>query len=147
MTEAGRSLADTDWHVDRLYDFLGALGASVIAAGQSRYLIDINRAPDGRVLYAGASNTELCPTSTFAEEAIYQEGEEPDEAEIAARRAGVWQPYHERLAAELAAIRARHGIALLWTPTRSAARCRASSRGGCRTSTSAPAAGRARTRG
>ena len=114
MSEAGRSLADTDWHVDRLYDFLGELGASVIAASQSRYLIDLNRAPDGRALYAGASNTELCPTSSFAEQAIYAAGQDPDAAEVAARRAGVWQPYHDRLAAALAEIRARHGIALLW---------------------------------
>ena len=30
MTEAGRALPDTDWYVDRLYDFLGELGASVL---------------------------------------------------------------------------------------------------------------------
>jgi len=114
MTAAARALPDTDWHVDRLYDFLGELGASAIAATQSRYVIDLNRAPDGRPLYPGASNTELCPTTTFDDEAVYRDGQGPDEDEAAARRAAVWRPYHARLEAELAAIRQRHGVALLW---------------------------------
>ncbi len=114
MTEAGLSLADTDWHVDRLYGFLGDLGASVIAATQSRYVIDLNRPADGQPLYPGASNTGLCPTTTFAEQPIYRAGEKPGEAEIALRRRFVWQPYHDRLRAELDAIKARHGLAILW---------------------------------
>ena len=114
FTEAALGLPDTDWHVDRLYDFLAGLGASVISATQSRYVIDLNRAPDSRPLYAGASNTELCPTSTFAEQPIYAAGQEPDEAGVAARRDSVWRPYHERLRAELDGIRAAHGMALLW---------------------------------
>jgi N-formylglutamate deformylase len=114
MTEAARGLADTDWHVDRLYDFLRDLDASVLAATHSRYVIDLNRAPDGKPLYAGASNTELCPTTTFGEQPVYRPGAGPDEAEVAARREAFWQPYHERLRAELEAIRSRHGIALLW---------------------------------
>ena len=114
MTGPARSLPDTDWHVDRLYDFLGDLGAGVLAATHSRYVIDLNRAPDGRPLYAGASNTELCPTTTFDEQPLYLPGKAPDEAEIAARRIHSWQPYHDRLRAELDVIRAREGIALLW---------------------------------
>jgi N-formylglutamate deformylase len=114
MTHAALDLPDTDWHVDRLYDFLPALGASVLCATHSRYVIDLNRAPDGAVLYAGARNTELCPTSLFDDRPIYQEGQAPDGAAIAERRAAYWQPYHDRLAAALAAIKARHGYALLF---------------------------------
>ncbi len=114
MTEAARHLPDTDWHLDRLYDFLGDLGVSVIAATHSRYVIDLNRAPDDRPLYPGASNTELCPTTTFADEPIYRAGQAPDAAEIERRRAQIWRPYHARLQAELGAIKARHGVALLW---------------------------------
>src|SRR3546814_2559385 len=98
----------------RLYDFLPALGASVIEATHSRYVIDLNRAPDSRPLYAGASNTELCPLQTFDNEEIYREGQRPDDAEVAERREAYWQPYHDRLAEELAALKARHGYALLW---------------------------------
>ena len=114
LSLAAQPLPDTDWHVDRLYDFLGELGASTIVATHSRYVIDLNRPPDGAPLYPGASNTGLCPTTTFDEAPIYLDGAEPDRAEIAARREAIWRPYHERLRAELAALKSRHGRALLW---------------------------------
>ncbi len=114
MTDSALTVPDTDWHVDRLYDFLGALGASVIQATHSRYVIDLNRPPDGQALYPGASNTELCPTTQFDDRPIYRQGAAPDEAEVAARLERYWRPYHERLAAELAAIKARHGHGLLF---------------------------------
>ena len=114
MTAAARGVPDTDWHVDRLYDFLPQLGAGVIRATHSRLVIDLNRAPDGRPLYPGASNTELCPTTLFDETPVYAAGEAPDAAETAARLAAYWRPYHDRLAAELAALKARFGVALLF---------------------------------
>ena len=114
LTEAGRAVADTDWHVDRLYAFAAELGAGLLAATHSRYEIDLNRAPDGADLYPGANNTELCPTTTFDEQPIYQADGAPDEAEIGRRRRLYWQPYHDRLKAELDRILERHGRALLW---------------------------------
>jgi len=60
MTIEAYELADTDWHVERLYDFARDLGASMLVATHSRYVIDLNRPPDGSVLYANANNTELC---------------------------------------------------------------------------------------
>ena len=114
FTEEAKILPDTDWHVDRLYDFLEELGATVIAARYSRYVIDLNRAPDNRALYKGANNTELCPTSTFFDAPIYRAGEAPDEAEVAARRESYWQPYHDKLAATLEELLAEHGRVLLW---------------------------------
>ncbi len=114
MSQAARALPDTDWHLERLYDFLPKLDVSVLRATHSRYVIDVNRPPDDAPLYPGASNTGLCPTTTFAEEPIYREGAAPDDAEIEQRRARLWRPYHERLRAELEAIKRRHGVALLW---------------------------------
>ena len=114
MTAAGRLLPDTDWHIDRLYGFASELRAGVIRPEMSRYVIDLNRAPDGRALYADAKNTELCPTSTFAEQPIWQPGEEPDEAEIARRRERYWRPYHDALSTELRRLKDRHGLVLLW---------------------------------
>lgn len=114
MTPAARGVPDTDWHVDRLYDFLDDIGAGRLRATHSRFVIDLNRAPDGRPLYPGASNTELCPTTLFDESPIYQSGAAPDAAEIASRRKRYWQPYHDRLAAELAALKARFGFAILF---------------------------------
>ncbi len=80
MTPEARLLADTDWHVDRLYDFAPAMGASVIAATHSRYVIDLNRPPDGSALYPGADNTELCPTTSFAREPLHGPGDAPTRA-------------------------------------------------------------------
>ncbi len=98
MTPVAEIKADTDWHVDRLYDFAAALGASTLAARTSRYVIDFNRDPADKPLYAGANNTELCPTSTFDQEPLYPPGGEPDAAEVERRRALYWQPYHDCLA-------------------------------------------------
>ncbi len=114
FTDPARALPDTDWHIPQLYDFLADSGAAVLKANHARYVIDLNRAPDGQPLYPGASNTELCPTSSFDEGPIYQPGQGLGEGEVQERRAAYWQPYHDALAGELAAIREKHGIALLW---------------------------------
>lgn len=114
MTAEALRIPDTDWHVGRLYDFAGALGAGVLAARQSRYVVDLNRDPEGAALYPGADNTEILPLRTFDREPIYRAGAEPDAGETGERIARFWQPYHERLAAELAALRERHGLALLF---------------------------------
>jgi N-formylglutamate deformylase len=114
MTPAGLEVPDTDWHVDLLYDFLDEIGASVLQATHSRYVIDLNRTPTGEALYPGARNTELCPTTRFDDQPIYQSGRALEAAQVAERRARYWQPYHDKLDVELAAIRARHGYALLF---------------------------------
>lgn len=114
MTPQALRLADTDWHLPRLYDFLQAMGANLLVAVNSRYVIDLNRDPAGTPLYPGASNTELCPLTTFQFEPVYREGQAPDEAEIAHRVGRFWRPYHLKLAQELAALKARHGYALLF---------------------------------
>src|SRR3546814_5887604 len=44
----------------------------------------------------------------------YREGQRPDDAEVAERRERYWRPYHDKVAAALGAIKARHGFALLW---------------------------------
>lgn len=114
LTEQALQLPDTDWHVGRLYGFAGGLGASVIRPVYHRYVVDLNRAPDDTALYPGASNTEVCPTSCFDLSPIYRRGAEPDAAEIAERMETYWRPYHHLLAEELARIRDKYGIALLY---------------------------------
>jgi N-formylglutamate deformylase len=111
-----RALAveDTDGHLERLYDFVPQLGASVLCAQISRYVIDQNRPPDDAPMYPGASNTELCPTRFFTGEPLYQDGCAPAAPERARRRSLYWEPYHQALQAELARITAIHGYALLW---------------------------------
>lgn len=113
FTVAGRRLLDTDWHVDKLYDFAPRLGASLMCATHSRYVADLNRDPDGKPLYPGADNTEVCPLKTFHDEPIWEAGRAPDAAAIAARIETYWRPYHARLAADIAALKARFGFCVL----------------------------------
>ena len=103
FTAEARHVPDTDWHLERLYDFADELGASVLVATHSRYVIDLNRPPDGASLYPGQSVTGLCPVDTFDNTPIYEAGDVPGDTEIAARRDAIWRPYH-----------AQHGIAALW---------------------------------
>ncbi|MCW0233335.1 MAG: N-formylglutamate deformylase [Ferrovibrio sp.] len=113
LTPTARRLADTDWHVEKLYDFVTGLGVGLMVATQSRYVVDLNRDPAGRALYPGADNTELCPTRGFDGAPLYADGAAPDAAEVRQRTDAYWQPYHDRLTAELEAIRVRHGHVIL----------------------------------
>jgi N-formylglutamate deformylase len=114
MNDGARTVPDTDWHVDRLYDFLDGLGASVIQATHSRYVVDLNRPPDSAPLYPGAANTGLCPTEQFDGAPVYRPGQAPEDAEVQERLKLFWRPYHDRLSAELQALKARYGVALLY---------------------------------
>lgn len=113
MTPAGLAVPDTDWHVAELYEFARDLGASMQVANYSRYVVDLNRSATDDVLYPGQLVTGLCPLGTFAGEDIYTEGEVPEQ-EKAERISTYWRPYHEGIASRLAAMRAKHGYALLW---------------------------------
>ena len=75
MTPDGRGLPDTDWHVRKLYDFAADLGASVIAANYSRYVVDLNRGTDDLALYEDQESSGLCPDKTFDGKDIYISGE------------------------------------------------------------------------
>lgn len=113
LTPAALELPDTDWHVGKLVSFARNAGATLLVATHSRYVIDLNRNPTGAILYPGADNTELCPTRTFGNDAIYADGQGPDADEVAQRRAEYHDPYHALLAAEVERVRARHGWAIL----------------------------------
>ncbi len=112
LTPAAQTLPDTDFQVEALYDFAPRLDCSVLRAVHSRYVVDLNRPPDDAALYE-TPTSGLVPRLTFAGEAIYRPGFEPDAAEVARRLARYWQPYHQALAATLERLRRRHGHAVL----------------------------------
>ena len=114
MTPAAARTDDCDWHLDRLYAFAKRMGASILTPTYARYVIDLNRPPDGANLYPGQDTTGLLPVDTFDKEPLYRDGRLPDDAEVARRRDLYWKPYHEALQGELAALKAQHGKVLLW---------------------------------
>lgn len=114
LTPAALQRADVDWHLPRLYEFVHAMGATLIAANYARHVIDLNRPPQDESLYPGQDVTGLLPMDTFRKEALYLPGEAPDAAERDERRARWWQPYHDALREELERLRARHGQVVLW---------------------------------
>lgn len=109
----GRALADTDWHIGRLYDGL-LPSASVVRATLHRYVIDTNRDPAGGSLYPGQNTTELCPVTDFNGAPIWQSGQEPTPGDIADRQDAFHTPYHAALTTEIERVKARHGIAILY---------------------------------
>lgn len=114
MTPAARRSPDSDWQVAHLYDFARELGAHVLRPRWSRYVVDLNRPPDGAALYPGRRETGLCPTVMFSGEPVYRDGREPDATAVAARVDRYWRPYHQCLSSTLAAIHQAHGHVLLW---------------------------------
>jgi N-formylglutamate amidohydrolase len=122
-----------DRHVDLLAQAVAEeTGASLLVAHAPRAMIDLNRAPDdvdwemfGRGMTAGRdggvgsytpgrrarSGLGLIPRRLPGLGELWKRRH--DEADLAARISGVHQPYHACLAAELAALRERWGVALL----------------------------------
>ncbi|MEO8104626.1 MAG: N-formylglutamate deformylase [Betaproteobacteria bacterium] len=114
LTAEAVRMPDTDWHVEKLYAGLADdHDVTLMWATQSRIVVDLNRDPSGYALYPGASNTEICPLTTFHDRPIYRAGAAPGAADIAHRVEQYWRPYHRQLAAEVARVRERHGYCIL----------------------------------
>ncbi|MDY0882988.1 N-formylglutamate deformylase [Dongia soli] len=106
-------LRDTDWHLPRLYDFARDMGASLLAARYSRFAIDLNRSSDDKPLYQTAT-TGLYPDVLFEGTPLFQPGKAPDSTARRAYLEHIWQPYHDRIASELARLKAKFGYAVLF---------------------------------
>ena len=109
----GAGLADTDWHITRLYDGL-LPGATVVKSNVHRYVIDANRDPAGVSLYPGQNTTTLVPLTDFDGQSIWLDGQEPSANEVEERRLAFHAPYHDALKAELERVREQHGVAILF---------------------------------
>ena len=105
---------DTDWYVDRLYDFATEMGVTMIRAKYSRWVIDLNRNAKDQPLYDdGRVITALTPVSDFNGEPIY-ETNQPDTAEIQRRVATYYQPYYDKINELLEERRAKHDHVLFF---------------------------------
>lgn len=106
-----RALPMTDWHLASLFDFLPALGVTLIAAEWSRFVVDLNRPPAGEALYPGRYETGLVPLADFDGAPVF--GEPPSAEETARARREIYEPYHRELD-RLLALRAQGGRTLLF---------------------------------
>ncbi len=113
MTENGKSVADTDWYMDKLYDFSQQLGAYTLVPKYSRYVIDLNRSTTNENLYPGANSTELCPTSAFDLSPLYLTDQQPTQDEINRRITLYWQPYHQAIQNTLAEMKQQYKQVIL----------------------------------
>lgn len=107
---------DTDWFVDRLYEFAPELGITMISARISRWVIDLNRDPEEKPLYSdGRTITGLCPTTNFLGEPLYRDKRSTvDSQEVQKRLFTYYYPYHTKIQEILNQLIRRHGQALLW---------------------------------
>jgi N-formylglutamate deformylase len=107
---------DTDWFVDRLYDFAPSLGMTMITSVYSRWVIDLNRDPESKPLYTdGRIITGLCPTTTFLGESLYKDKRtEVDKNEVGRRVNLYYKPYHDRINELIKGLKTRHKRVLLW---------------------------------
>lgn len=114
--ELSKAPDDTDWFVDKLYDFAPAMGISIIAAKYSRWVIDLNRDPQSKPLYTdGRIITGLCPTTDFLGKPLYKdEKTEINKEEIERRVATYYDPYHRQIQSLLDALIKQFGQVLLW---------------------------------
>lgn len=107
---------DTDWFVDKLYDFAPAMGITMISAVYSRWVIDLNRDPESKPLYSdGRIITGLCPTTDFFGHPIYEDQRnEVVQTEVARRLEKYYKPYHKKIEVLLADLKQQFGKVLLW---------------------------------
>jgi N-formylglutamate deformylase len=109
----GKLLADTDWHVHRLYEDL-LPDVTTVRALFHRYVIDANRDPAGGSLYPDLNTTGLVPLTDFDGRPIWRAGSEPSAEEIAVRAKEFHAPYHAALFEQVERVRKLHGLAIIY---------------------------------
>ena len=113
FTPQAALLPDTDWHVDRLYNFARDMGVHLLIAQNSRYVVDLNRNKQAEELYPGQFNTEIVPLKTLKNQPVYYASETPVEREVQDRISAYWQPYHYKLQRVISSCIEKFGQAVL----------------------------------
>jgi N-formylglutamate deformylase len=107
---------DTDWFVDKLYDFAPSMGMTMITAVYSRWVIDLNRDPESKPLYSdGRIITALCPSTTFLGDPLYKdERSTVADEEVKRRYTLYYKPYHVKVQELLNDLKSKFEKVLLW---------------------------------
>ena len=116
VEELAKKPDDTDFYLDRLYDFAAEMGLTTIAANYSRWVIDLNRTPNSEALYQdGRIITALTPITDFTGAPIYQEKNfEPNQEEVERRKQLYYYPYYDKIAELLSGLKKEFGQVLFW---------------------------------
>lgn len=110
LNATGRSLADTDWHLDRLFDGL-AVDATIVMPNFHRYMCNADGDPELTGPGSANSADAIVPFLTLDGVEIWNDP--PGTTEIRHWRAAFHAPYHAALASHIARVRAIHGHAVL----------------------------------
>jgi N-formylglutamate amidohydrolase len=119
LSAPARSIArDADLYVDGLYADAPAMGATMLVARTSRYVIDLNRSEvdvDGEVVEGGRPDIRLhhglvWRTTSDGERALSRR---LTPGELHERLEAVWRPYHRALAELIERKRERFGLAVV----------------------------------
>ena len=107
---------DTDWFVDQLYSFAPELGITLIQANYSRYVVDLNRSPENKILYNdGRFITGLFPTHAFSKQPIYTDARnEINNSAAQLRLDKYYHPYHQELAKQITKLKNQFQHVLLF---------------------------------
>ncbi len=108
-TEHLKSLPNSDWHLDKLYDFLPNLGITVLQATHNRYVIDLNR--QAKEPFFGSFWSSVIPENTAFNKPIYPN--KPSQEQIEARVEKYYLPYHHQLKSLLQEKIAEFGLVYL----------------------------------
>jgi N-formylglutamate deformylase len=94
LTEVHQNfLPHQDWHLDQLYDFLPALGITMLQATHSRYVVDLNRAQ--KPPYFGNFWSAVVAEKTAFNVPLYATQPTPEAVEQ--RLEDYYRPYHAEL--------------------------------------------------
>ncbi len=88
-----QSLTNTDWYLDKLYDFLPSFGSTVMQATHSRYVVDLNRQLAESNF--GSFWTSVVPEKTAFNRDIYLK--KPNKEQIQQRIEKYYLSYHKNL--------------------------------------------------
>jgi N-formylglutamate deformylase len=102
-------LPNMDWHLDKLYDFLPALGITLVRATHSRYIVNLNR--DFCQPYFGPERSCIIPEATTQKKFLYESAISQSEQEERIKK--YYVPYHQKLTQLLDEVIRRFGTVYL----------------------------------
>lgn len=109
LSSHGKSLSDTDWHLQRVFD--GIAGADTqVRANFSRVLSDVNALPTAKTAATGKTS-DMAVIADSRNRPVWHGP--PRAQEMRNWQSAFFVPYHAALKAHVARVRAQHGHAIL----------------------------------